>query len=1206
MTFAPVSMAGLSHKDLPPLKLLKQSRLSKPRYKQSCAVNIASERKRISGKASESWHAPAVHRPPASMPAQAQTKPTGRSAQSNNASPNMEPHTLADLNKLSANAINMVPSQHSVRRWCSSAETLFDKAQEAKLAEDLDQHYILLMRGVSIAVEIIPKHLDFNKNEPCYRELRKRLDACFNELEELKTRINTRHADWFAAHASAVSPPGLQQQQSNGILTPTSAPFRTSLASKEPANNNLSTINYTSKSSGANSNNAIITNTAANAQQAAVDNLIAARLKALQPGSSVASSQISQPRVTVNGGSNSFGANSAKQQSFAATTDNKQFVSNSALPPAQIKPSLSQTSISSLDQQHQRVPSPASINVANTRNTNLGTPMPPQLSRNSSNGSNASSGGTIPLADKKMSASDLHAGLSSLAQSKTSTKVLILDVRPMEDYIQGHLRWPDGGVSSSNGKDLVSGLVHIEPDWIHAGIDTDQIIYSLRGFSTADDPRIMLFDYRAMFDLIVVYDAFSTSVHSSSVLVNLISALYMPDKNGGKKLSQQPVVLDGGFSGWTEYCRKKGGSHIANFIEIGDGRGGGGPQMTSIEQASPLPSNGASPALRNHAPGQYALDQAQFQHQQQQLMYGNQYGQYSQQAQLARYGQQPAVSGSIGVNMYNYDPNKVGGGYLNPTAFDNPFLGMGAGVVPTYPRLTGQTQSPSFSKQSSFSAGPVEYPSLSQFKQQQSPPMIPKKPISVNLQQSQPLQQQFSGLNLTSTPQIQQQLEVNQISNIVPPQSQQPQYVAPPKLQQLPPPTVPTKPTAQPEFRKPPPPIPAKPRLSITSVELTQQSPAYSNPSEFIPISQLGNSIGVVGLKNLGNSCYMNSTLQCLSGTVPLARYFLGGNYRRGINRSNPMGTKGALVEEFSQVIKSMWSGQESIVTPSQLKEKIGEFNEQFKGSEQHDSQEFLSFLLDSVHEDLNIARGAKAKQIDTAGEQDESISDDIRLQMAWNNYRATNWSIIVDLFQGQYKSKLQCLTCNQTSTTFNPFMYLSVPIPDHNSAGVKGGPVYLDECIDKFVEVEILDGEDAWTCSRCKTKRRTRKTMTIAKLPPILLIHLKRFYYQGPFKSKLETYVDFPLASMDLGKYVASSPGRPESLVYDLYAVSNHTGTLTGGHYTATVHNSSKKAWYNFSDTRVGVCDVNQLKSNAAYILYYVRKSTNGESMTSVDWWKT
>ncbi|KAI8850821.1 hypothetical protein BC829DRAFT_142832 [Chytridium lagenaria] len=299
-----------------------------------------------------------------------------------------------------------------------------------------------------------------------------------------------------------------------------------------------------------------------------------------------------------------------------------------------------------------------------------------------------------------------------------------------------------------------------------------------------------------------------------------------------------------------------------------------------------------------------------------------------------------------------------------------------------------------------------------------------------------------------------------------------------------------------------------------------------------------------------------------------------------------------------------MWNGQETVVIPSEFKDKIGSFNSQFRGTEQHDSQEFLAFILDAIHEDMNVAYKPGAKK-PIEEYDDEKIPEHIHQANAWSAYKSQNWSIVVDLFQGQLRSQLQCTTCNKTSTTYNPFMYLSVPIPTKNSAGVKGGPVYLYDCLAKFAEAEMLDGDDAWHCPRCKTRRRSKKTLTVSRLPTVLIVHLKRFYFHGPFKDKIETYVDFPIHGLDLKEVLSPNCDKGEGPIYDLYAISNHMGTLTQGHYTAQVHNGHKKQWYLFDDSRITGCDESSLKSKFAYTLFYVRRSSGQNAMTAVDWWR-
>ncbi|KAF7729447.1 CSN-associated deubiquitinating enzyme Ubp12 [Apophysomyces ossiformis] len=183
---------------------------------------------------------------------------------------------------------------------------------------------------------------------------------------------------------------------------------------------------------------------------------------------------------------------------------------------------------------------------------------------------------------------------------------------------------------------------------------------------------------------------------------------------------------------------------------------------------------------------------------------------------------------------------------------------------------------------------------------------------------------------------------------------------------------------------------------------------------------------GVCGLNNLGNTCYMNSALQCLINTPQLTQWFLAGNHQQDLNKDNPLGMGGEVAKAYGALIEKLWGASSNTIAPREFKFTIGRFNTAFMGYQQHDSQELLSFLLDGLHEDLNrILKKPYIELPDFEDVQDEEIAE-----KSWAYHKARNDSIIVDLFQGQFKSRVVCNECGKVSVTFDPFMYLSLPLP--------------------------------------------------------------------------------------------------------------------------------------------------------------------------------
>ena len=170
----------------------------------------------------------------------------------------------------------------------------------------------------------------------------------------------------------------------------------------------------------------------------------------------------------------------------------------------------------------------------------------------------------------------------------------------------------------------------------------------------------------------------------------------------------------------------------------------------------------------------------------------------------------------------------------------------------------------------------------------------------------------------------------------------------------------------------------------------------------------------------------MNSIIQSLIQTPVLTKYFIEKRYRKEINRNNPLGWQGKVAEEYGELVEEMWGGQFNVVAPKLFKQVLGEFQPRFSGYQQHDSSEFLSFLLDGLHEDLNrVHKKPLTAAVESGGRPDLVVAKE-----AWERHLQRNQSIIIDLCGGQFKSKVVCPECSLESITFDPFLFLSLPIP--------------------------------------------------------------------------------------------------------------------------------------------------------------------------------
>ena len=301
---------------------------------------------------------------------------------------------------------------------------------------------------------------------------------------------------------------------------------------------------------------------------------------------------------------------------------------------------------------------------------------------------------------------------------------------------------------------------------------------------------------------------------------------------------------------------------------------------------------------------------------------------------------------------------------------------------------------------------------------------------------------------------------------------------------------------------------------------------------------------GLSGLVNFGNTCYLNSTIQCLTNTPPFRKLIMS------------IKTDNKLLISIKNLMTGLWV-ENCIISPKTfVKTLIQTFNEkniEFYVLKQNDVHEFISLLLDFIHNSMITNKRFKSlRNLDGIEKQGHK---------EWVNFFKDDYSNIIDIFYGQIYTVIKD---NETiySRVFQPICFFILPLYNTSSS--------LNDCIYSYLLKEFLpdyktDNGDI---------KNVYKQIIIHKLPRILCFTLNRFNNNN---TKINTNIDIP-EILDMFEYTKINSK------YELYSICNHYGDVHGGHYTALCKKNN--VWYEFDDN--SIYKVDTLNMSNAYCLFY------------------